>query len=322
MKLVIGFITFGENTAKYLPYFLPSLFDEDLDFKVLVVDNTPESSNKNLSYLKKHYPQIEIVSQGENLGFARGYNLMIKRARELGADYFCALNPDMLLEKGALKNLVEVLENDHNLGSASPLVLRWDFKENKKTQTIDTCGIRLLPGLRFIDSGQGEKVSGFKECRILAPSGAAGIYRIFALERVKQEDEYFEEMMFMYKEDCDLGYRLFLAGYESKCIPESIIYHDRTVYSRGQSDYQVALNRKNKSKQVKKWSMRGQQIIFFKFWPLQNWKEKLFIIWLEIKMIVFALIFESYLLKEVFKVLGERKKIKTPPISSPGKGED
>lgn len=314
MKLAVGFITCGENTAKYLPYFLPSLFKQSIGFKPLVVDNTPERENKNQEYLKKEYPQIEIVHQGKNLGFACAYNKMIKRARDLGVKYFCALNPDMLLEEGVLLKLTEALENDHNLGAVSPKVLRWDFEKKKKTDFIDTCGIKLLPGLRFVDAGQGQREGFYKSQKIISPSGAFGFYRMSALERVRQGEEYFEEMMFMYKEDCDLGYRLFLNGLACRCVEEARVYHDRTAAGQGDKDWQVILNRKNKSKQVKKWSVRGQQIIFFKFWHLQNLKNKFFIIIFELKMLVFALIFEPYLLKEFLTVWGERKNIKRPKV--------
>ncbi|SRR6056297_174724 len=315
MKLVVGFITYGENTAKYLPYFLPSLFRQDIDFKILVADNTPESKNPNQKYFKKEYPHIEIIHHGENLGFAQAYNKMIGRARNLGAKYFCVLNPDMFLEEGVLSKLVKVLESDRDLGAVSPKILRWDFAHKKRTNIIDTCGIRLLAGLRFTDAGQGQKECSYKPPKIISPSGAFGLYRISALESIKQgKGEYFEELMFMYKEDCDLGYRLFLNGFICRCVERARVYHDRTAISRGDKDWQVILNRKNKSKQVKKWSIRGQQIIFFKFWHLQNLKNKFFIIFFELKMLVFALIFEPYLLKEFLAAWKERKNIKRPKV--------
>ncbi len=86
---------------------------------------------------------------------------------------------------------------------------------------------------------------------ILGPSGAAGVYRLSGLEKIKVNNQYFDELMFMYKEDCDLDYRLFLAGYKSLYVSEAVIYHDRTVFSRGENDLKVVLNRKSKNKKVK-----------------------------------------------------------------------
>lgn len=119
----------------------------------------------------------------------------------------------------------------------------------------------MKPGLRFVDAGQGEPDKGqYDDINILGPSGAAAMYRLEALEKAEQNGQYFDELMFMYKEDCDLAYRLKLAGYKSKCAPDAIIYHDRTARAKGEGNLKVFFNRGNKSQQIKKWSFLNQQI--------------------------------------------------------------
>ena len=111
--------------------------------------------------------------------------------------------------------------------------------------------------------------------------------------------------MFMYKEDCDLDYRLFLAGYKSLYVGEAVIYHDRTVFGRGENDLKVVLNRKSKNKKVKEWSFLNQHIIFLKFWSRQTFLNKIRVVWFALKMFVFVLLFERYLLKQysrLFKI--------------------
>ena len=303
-KLTVGFITYGDNTAKYLPYFLPSLIKQKIDnLKILVVDNTEGEENFNLNYLKDNYPDIEIIKKNKNLGFSRAYNIMIKRALDNGSKYFCALNPDMVLEDNSLSELIEKIDKDDNLGSVSPRILKWNFDKKEKTKQIDTLGIKLLPGLRFVDADQGsEENESFKDLEILGPSGAAGVYRLSGLEKIKVNNQYFDELMFMYKEDCDLDYRLFLAGYKSLYVSEAVIYHDRTVFSRGENDLKVVLNRKSKNKKVKEWSFLNQHIIFLKFWSRQTFLNKIKVTWFAFKMFVFVLIFERYLFKQYFKL--------------------
>ena len=320
IKLIIGFITYGKLTAKYLPYFLSSLKNQAFkDFKILVIDNSETKDNDNAKYIKRNYsfdysqnrPEIEIEWPGSNIGFAKAYNRMIKKAIEIGAKYFLVINPDIILEPDAILKLVNAMDNNDKLGSVCPKIRQWDFVNNKKTNIIDTCGIQLKSGLRFIDAGQGQIDKGqFDNVKIVGPSGAAAMYRISALEKVKEGDNYFDELMFMYKEDCDLAYRLFLANFKSKCVLEAIIYHDRTAEAKGESDLHVALNRRQKSRQVKKWSFLNQQIVFIKYWRWQNWQNKLAIIWHEIKMIIFILLFEQYLLGQFGKLRKMRKQIK------------
>lgn len=311
-KLIVGFIAYSEGTAKYLPYFLPSLANQTYtDFKIICHDNSEHADNPNVNFLRRNYPEVEISRAEGNLGFAKAYNRLIARAFEDQAEYFLAVNPDMILEPDTVEKLLRAAEGDPALGSASPLVLRWNFAEQKKTVLIDTCGIKMLKGLRFIDLGQNQPNQGqFDRCGILGPSGAAAFYRLSALSKVRQDGQYFDELMFMYKEDCDLAYRLSLAGFKSVFVPESVIYHDRTAAASGESDLNVALNRRNKSRQVKQWSFLNQQIIFVKYWRLQSWNNKLAIIWYELKMLGFVLLFERYLISEILKLRKIKNKIK------------
>jgi GT2 family glycosyltransferase len=322
-QLYLGFITYGRSTSPYLPYFLKSVAEQSFrDFKVLVVDNSFADDQENAELVKKHYPEAEIDRPGRNLGFAKAYNRMITKAREEGGELFLVINPDMMLDSHALESMVASLD-DPGTDSVSPKILRWDFKNSAKTDVIDSCGIELLPGLRFADMGQGRKDGKeFQEERkILGPSGAAGMYKIRSLEQVayKREDgsrEYFDELMFMYKEDCDLAYRLHLAGCRARYIPQAVVYHDRTATGQGQKDLEVARNRKNKSRQVKKWSFLNQQIIFIKYWGVQDIKNKFYIVWFQLKMLVFILVFEPYLLGQIKKLFSIRKKIKNKKINS------
>lgn len=320
-RLYIGFITYGRSTSPYLPYFLKSIAEQSFrNFKVLVVDNSSQDDRVNAELISKHYPQAEIDRPGYNLGFAKAYNRMIAKASERGGELFLVINPDMMLDVHALENMVTALEGSR-ADSVSPKILRWDFKNSTKTDVIDSCGIELLTGLKFVDIGQGRQDGEeFQEEReILGPSGAAGMYKIKSLEHIayRREEggrEYFDELMFMYKEDCDLAYRLHLAGYHARYIPGALVYHDRTAAGQGQKNLEVARNRKNKSRQVKKWSFLNQQIIFIKYWKVQNMKNKFFIIWFQLKMLTFIFFFEPYLFGQLKELFFMRKKIRDKKI--------
>ncbi|MDD5031612.1 MAG: glycosyltransferase family 2 protein [Patescibacteria group bacterium] len=324
MKLAIGFITYREHTAKYLPYFLPSLFKAlagERDYKIFCWDNS-EDNRSNVEFISTNFPEIKIMKSGENIGFAAAFNRMIDEAQKLDTEYFLVINPDTILEPEAVKKLIEVMDKDKSLGSASPKILKWDFLENKKTNIIDTCGIGLKTGLRFFDFGQGQIDKG--QCdgaNIIGPDGAAGIYRISALtspltpllarrgELKGRSGQYFDELMFMYKEDCDLAYRLYLAGFKAKLAPEAIIYHDRTVARAKKGFLAFFRGRGAKSEQVKKWSFLNQHIIFLKYWRLQGFFSKIVIILRILAMFIFALLFEQYLLGQYGKLKLIKEKI-------------
>ncbi len=298
-KLAIGFITYNELTAKYLPYFLPSLKAQTFgDFDILVADNSDNEINKNQEYIKNNYPDIDFEWMGKNIGFGKAYNYLIEKAKQRGAEYFMIINPDTLLEKNVILELMQAIKDDRTLGSVCPKILFWDFQDSKKTDIIDSCGLFMPKALQFRDLGQGEKER--EQCyneNIIGPSGAAGLFRMSALEKIKDKHGYFDSRMFMYKEDCDLAYRLFINSFKSKCVGTAIIYHDRTV-SQKKGFFK---SRKSKSKDIKKWSFLNQQIIFHKHWHKQSLLAKISIVWHQFKMLIYISIFEQYLLRYLFE---------------------
>lgn len=312
MKIVIGFITYNVDTAKYLPYFLDSLFKAletwpRADFLVLARDNSEEPNNYNREYIEsvfnKNEELIKFRWSGENVGFAKSYNAMIDEADKFGADIFLMINPDTIIAPDMLTKLATALESNKMLGSVAPKVLRWDFANLKLTTQIDTCGLILSPGLVFTDIGQGLVDNGqFYDVSILGPSGAAGLFRMSALKTVKEKTGYLDERMFMYKEDCDLAYRLFLAGFSSMLVPEALVYHDRSVSSLGEGLMVNLKNRDGKSEEVRSWSFLNQHLLFIKFWSKQSIFGK-FKIFIKIGLFaIFALIKEPFLLKNYSKI--------------------
>ena len=317
MKLVVGFITFGENTAKYLPYFLPGLKKQTFtDFQIIAVDNSNKEDDSNISYIKKNHPEIDLIISDENLGFAKSYNLMIEKALSRGADYFLALNPDMIIKEDAIEKMISFIEKNNQIGALAPKILRWDFQNKQKTKEIDSYGLYITKEHRFSDLNQGEKDRDDIETKeVFGFTGAAVLFRSEALRDVAflidNKKEYFDELMFMYKEDCDLSYRFRLAGWKIFFCPEAVFYHDRTASPKGENNIKIALNRKNKSKQVKKWSFLNHWILVFRYFGLlYSLKVKWATFYYQLKSLIFAFVFETYLIKEFFKLFKLRKELK------------
>lgn len=309
MKLSVGFITYNEATAKYLGDFLPSLkkalrFLNPADCRVYVFDNSDKTNLLNKQLLLPH-ADIEYFSQGHNLGFARAYNILIRQAIKDKAEFFLVINPDTIMNPDSIKLLVDALDNDGSLGSVAPKILRWDFIGKQRTNKIDSLGLVLKSGLGFADYKQGMPDNGEKTpLEILAPSGAAGLFRLSSLEKIaekrlgSQEFEYFDERFFMYKEDCDLAYRLYLAGFKSCLVPGAVVYHDRTATVSGKGISDFWQDRQSKSRKIRAWSFRNQHLIFLKYWKKQNFVNKIFIGIKLLILLLFSLILEQYLLKE------------------------
>ncbi len=318
MKIFVGLVTYGESSLKYLEKSLAALagslnFLNPVDFSVAIFDNSEIGDVGNKDFITQNYPDFQVISRNGNLGFAKAYNILIQIARQNQAGYFLMMNPDVLLEKETISNLMKSLDENGNLASVCPKLYRWSFPDNSAQKIIDTCGLILLPGLRFMDLGQGKIDDGrFDDLEILGPSGAAGLFRLSALSRIAVgpagEEQYFDERMFMYKEDCDLAYRLFLAGQKSLCVKEAIAWHDRSAADPGRGLLATLKDRKSKSENVRRWSFVNQHLIFEKYFRKQSLTSKLRIIKSSVLMFGFALLKEQFLIKEYKNILAKIRK--------------
>lgn len=311
-------------TAKYLPDFLTSVKQQNYrNLKLIFIDNSENERNLSAEIVKKIFPDAEIIRPGYNTGFAKANNLIIRRALELEADYFLATNVDTIYEPNAVSELVNAVMKTPQVASAVCKIKSWNFSEKTanhqgKTNFIDSAGIGITGQHRFIDRGQGEIDHGQYDLEeeIFGAPGAAAIYRLSALEDVAfiAEDgrkEYFDELMFMYKEDVDLAYRLQWAGYKCLYTPAAVIYHDRSVKTRGKGVVNIIKSRVGRRHEYKEWSWLNHHIILLKILDGKNypWRLKFKIIWYEIFSNFYVILVEPHIIKQAWKLFKLRKQI-------------
>lgn len=251
MKLVIGFITYNQSTFKYLPFFWSSLVSAidranlifpQLTPKILVVDNSTDNFQNNYLFLSQNLRnenyngrEVKIIQSKKNIGFSRAYNLMINSSLKDGAEIFLMLNPDVLLDVYFIEELIKAYQTDKNSAIFSPKILYWDFDNNKKTNIIDSCGVGLNYSHHFFDLNQGKEEKNVTESQkeVFGFTGAGALLNLNHIKKVAIDNgkylEFFDELMFMYKEDIDLSYRLRLNGFNIVFIPKAKMYHHRTL---------------------------------------------------------------------------------------------
>lgn len=310
MKLVVAFLCYNQSSAPYLPEFLDSLETalSEVRAKVLVLagDNSDQSPYTNNLLIGQHNRQarfpVRLISFASNLGFAVAYNNLIDIAHQEGADYFLMLNPDMLVEEQMVKELLVALDFNKELAVVCPKIYRWDFVGKIKTNTLDSCGIIMHPGLRFSDLGQGELDRGqYDRASILGPSGAAACFRLDALRAVRENSGYFDANFFMYKEDCDLAYRLYRAGLKSRLVPKAIAYHDRSAASQG-SVINTWRDWRRRNPLTRSWSFVNQHRLFIKHWSEEGLKSRFLITAQIVFLGLFSLILAPFLLKNYIHI--------------------
>jgi len=201
------------NSRKDLGECLPSLVGQDYsDFEVIVVDNN--SADETVNFVEKNYPSIKVIRNKENYGPAKGYNIGITAS--IGK-YVVLLNPDTVVEKAWLPELVRAMEADEVIAACQSRVLLYNKPDTINTEGNDVHYLGFTwcrnYGKKNTDDGGIQATLGLSVC--------SAIIRCHVLEKVGLFDEDF----FMYLDDTDLGLRMQLLGYKVVCNPKSIVYH-------------------------------------------------------------------------------------------------
>ena len=203
--------------------------------------------------------QIEIIRNKNNDGFAKGNNDAMRSALRQGFDYIVLFNMDTVIEENCLSELVKAAESKEtpltplSKGGTNPPYPPFRTCLRRQEGAIGAVQARLMlhpetekinslgnithflgfgyclgyrqqmsdVGFRMSDFGCRISDVGFRMSDICYPSGAAVLFKAEVLKKVGLFDEEF----WMYNEDQDLGWRIWLAGHKCVLASEAVVYH-------------------------------------------------------------------------------------------------
>jgi GT2 family glycosyltransferase len=197
--------------------------------EIMMLDNA--SKDGSVAYIQAHYPQVHVVQSEQNLGFAGGNNLA---AREATGEYVVFLNNDMWVDPHLVRALLAAVQNAPDVVCAGAKILNWDGSRlDFAGSAADFAGHAYQFGL-----GQPLTRDTFTELQstLYACGGAMLIARAVFL-RVGG----FDENHFIYYEDLDLGWRLWVLGYQVVFAPDALVHHRHHGTMSSFSDYRKRL---------------------------------------------------------------------------------
>lgn len=304
-ELVIVIINF--NGAPFLPECLDSLQSQTYKkSEIVVIDNG--STDASIEIIKK-YKNIELIVNKENNGYSGAADQSCHLAKSRGAKYVMLLNPDIVFSDDYIEKIIEVSENDPQIGSAQGKLVQYDFKAKKPTGCIDSTGLAITKTRRVVDRGQGEKDEGQYEesTEVFGTTGACPIYKMSVLDQIKVGDEYFDRSFFMYKEDIDISWRILLCGFTNFYRHDAIAYHGRgTGAVRRSSLKEIRKHRSKISDLAKYHSYKNHRLMQVKNESIGHLiKDFPWIIAREIGFFGYILVKEQRLIKSFFQMLAE-----------------
>jgi GT2 family glycosyltransferase len=182
------------------------------NYKVLVVDNG--SVDGSVPVTRERFPEVTIVENGENLGYAGGNNVGLRYAMAQGADYALLLNNDTVVDPAFLRVLVDEVQAEPAVGIAGPTIYyheRPDIIWSAGGAIDWQRGSTRMVGLDERDEGQ----FGAEPRPVDFVTGCAMLVRRAVMEQVGLLDERF----FAYYEEAEWCVRAARAGYKIVHVP-------------------------------------------------------------------------------------------------------
>jgi N-acetylglucosaminyl-diphospho-decaprenol L-rhamnosyltransferase len=215
------------NAGSHLIDCVRSLRAEGVE-RVVVVDN--QSRDDSIAALRRADADVEIVDAGANLGMGTATN---RGAERVDAPFLLVINPDAVLEPGAIKALMAALEADPTLGIVGPRIEEPNGALYPSARSFpsmrDAIGHAFLgpvmPNNRFsrryrmldVDSSVARPADWL--------SGACMLVRRACFDQLRG----FDEDYFMYGEDVDLCWRAWKAGWTVGYEPAARVVHVQGV---------------------------------------------------------------------------------------------
>lgn len=217
----VAVVILNWNGCLLLERFLPSVLRSQYpNFKLYVADNA--STDNSITFLNTNYPEVEIIQNSSNLGFAEGYNQALNA---IDADYFVLLNSDVEVSPNWLSVVIELMQQNPKIAIAQPKIKYLEQKDQFEYAGaaggyIDRFGFTFCRGRLFdvveTDTGQYDTNQA-----VFWASGAA----FFIRAAIWRSAGGLDKDLFAHMEEIDLCWRVKNMGYEVYSCNQTEVYH-------------------------------------------------------------------------------------------------
>ncbi|MBL7020965.1 MAG: glycosyltransferase family 2 protein [Nitrospinaceae bacterium] len=199
---------------------------QKISFEVIVVDNS--QNDPGMASLKESYPQIRVIQNAANVGFAKANNQAVQSAQ---GETLLFLNPDTILTDQAIEKMVAHLESNPDIGALGPKVLNTDGSLQYSCRHFPTLMTgffnrysllsRWFPDnpytvhylMKDFSHDENREVDWLSGCCLMVPRLAF------------EKSGGFDEQYFLFNEDIDLCRTIHQNGFKVMYFPSAEITH-------------------------------------------------------------------------------------------------
>lgn len=202
---------------------------DDLRVEVLVVDNA--SADGSAAMVADGFPKAELVASQRNLGFATASNVGLARGQ---GRQLLLLNPDTEVKPGAVRAMLDYLEQHPRVACVGPSLLYGDGSPQHSVFRFPTVTMQFLDLFPLHHRLMGTRLNGRYQLGrsepfpVDHPLGACMLLRREALDRVGLLDEGY----FIYCEEVDWCWRAKKTGWQVYCVPRAVVVHHSAQSTR------------------------------------------------------------------------------------------
>ena len=200
------------NNIKLLNNLLNSLQNSISLKNVIIVDNA--SGDNSVNFIKEHYPEILLIENDKNMGFAYAVNQGIKLVE---TDFVLLLNNDTEIEENTIKHLLRTINLSDKIFSVSSRMIQYHNRD-----LLDDVGDEYTIIGWSKRRGYNRSISEYPiDEEVFSACAGAALYKMSVFDEIGLFDENFES----YVEDMDLSFRARLSGYKSYYSSKAKVYH-------------------------------------------------------------------------------------------------
>jgi len=225
MDLSISIVT--HNSARMIYQCLESILNCEYPFayEVFVVDNC--SLDETAADLQQRFPQVQLVRNTRNVGYARANNQAIRRSR---GEYILIVNPDIVVRQGTLEKMLDYMKSHPEAGVAGCQLfypsgeLQLSCRRFPTLTTFLLRGSRigdLFPHIPFLEQYLLQNEDHCRDLDVDWCLGSCLLIRRKALDEAGLLDERF----FLYYEDIDLCFRIKQKGWKVAYVAGAEMVH-------------------------------------------------------------------------------------------------